>query len=415
MTSANRSTAARQAQIAWAVCLLVIALVLAKIPYFLPLLAVDAEEHPVAQALFHTLGVPFAVVGALIAARRPGNRIGWLLLVGAVSIGSAQLAWAYVLSAPHHGGRFIHLVGWIGNLLPWPALGALILLLLLFPTGQLLSRRWRPVAWAAVVWCAAVMVSMTLYPQLIANPQLQNPIGLTGRAGDLMRSVQDSALLASIPVALVLLAALSLILRFRRSRGAERQQLKWLAYVVGLAVANVVLPLYRIADWLGPVTGMLNWLLLMGIAGAIGLAILRYRLYDIDRIISRTLVFGLLTALLGLVYAGLVLGLGQLFGGISAQPPSWAVAAATLAVAALFQPARHRIQQAVDRRFNRRKYNAATTIETFSARLRDQLDLDTLAGELLAVAEKTMEPTTVSLWLRPPDEVSKPHVLRWDY
>jgi hypothetical protein len=180
-------------------------------------------------------------------------------------------------------------------------------------------------------------------------------------------------------------------------------------------VANVVLPLYRIADWLGPVTGMLNWLLLMGIAGSIGLAILRYRLYDIDRLISRTLVYGLLTALLGLVYAGLVLGLGQLFGGISAQPPSWAVAAATLAVAALFQPARHRIQQAVDRRFNRRKYHAARTIETFSARLRDQLDLDTLAGELLAVAEKTMEPTTVSLWLRPPDEVSKPHVLRWDY
>ena len=124
-------------------------------------------------------------------------------------------------------------------------------------------------AWAAVVWCAAVMVSMALYPQLIANPQLQNQIGLTGRAGDLMRSVQDSALLASIPVALVLLAALSLILRFRRSRGAERQQLKWLAYVVGLAAANVVLPLYRIADWLGPVTGVLNWLLMMGIAGAI--------------------------------------------------------------------------------------------------------------------------------------------------
>jgi hypothetical protein len=402
MTSANRSTATRQAQLAWAVCLLVIALVLVKIPYFLPLLAVDAEEHPVAQALFHTLGVPFAVVGALIAARRPGNRIGWLLLVGALSIGSAQLAWAYVLSALHHGGRFIYLVGWIGNLLPWPALGALILLLLLFPTGQLLSRRWRPVAWAAVVWCAAVMVSMALYPQLIANPQLQNPIGLAGRAGDLMRSVQDSALVGSIPVLLVLLAALSLILRFRRSRGAERQQLKWLAYVVGLAAANVVLPLYRIADWLGPVTGMLNWLLLMGIAGSIGLAILRYRLYDIDRIISRTLVYGLLTALLAGVYVGAVLVLGQVFGGgVGRDPPSWAVAGATLTVAALFRPARRRIQQAVDRRFNRRKYDAAETIDAFGARLRDQVDLDTVSTELLAVVDQTMQPTRVVLWLRP--------------
>jgi hypothetical protein len=401
MTSVDPSTAVRQARLAWGVCLLVIAMVLAKIPNLLPLLAVDAEEHPVAQALFHTLGVPFAAVGALIAARRPGNRIGWLLLVGALSIASAQLAWAYVLSAPDHGGRFIHLVGWIGNLLPWPALGALILLLLLFPTGQLLSRRWRPVAWAAVVWCAAVMVSMALYPQLIANPQLQNPIGLTGRAGDLMRSVQDSALLASIPLALVLLAAVSLILRFRRSHGAERQQLKWFAYVVGLAVANVVLPLYRIADWLGPVTGVLNWLLVMGVAGAIGLAILRYRLYDIDRIISRTLVYGLLTALLGLVYAGLVLGLGQLFGGISAQPPSWVVAGATLTVAALFQPARRRIQAVVDRRFNRRRYDAAKTVQAFSTRLRDEVDLDTLSAELLAVVDQTMQPTAVSLWLQP--------------
>jgi hypothetical protein len=138
-----------------------------------------------------------------------------------------------------------------------------------------------------------------------------------------------------------------------------------------------------------------------GIAVAIGIAVLRYRLYDIDRIINRTLVYGLLTALLGVVYAGLVLVLGQLFGGIGAQLPSGAVASATLAVAALFQPARRRIQQAVDRRFNRRKYNAAKTIEAFSTRLRDQIDLDTLSTELLAVVDQTTEPTQVSLWLRP--------------
>ena len=134
---------------------------------------------------------------------------------------------------------------------------------------------------------------------------------------------------------------------------------------------------------------------------AAGIAILRYRLYDIDRLINRTLVYGLLTAILGLVYAGAVLILGQVFGGIGEEPPSWAVAGATLAVAALFQPARRRIQAVVDRRFNRRKYNAAKTIEAFSARLRDEIDLDTLSAELLAVVDQTMQPTMASLWLRP--------------
>jgi hypothetical protein len=140
----------------------------------------------------------------------------------------------------------------------------------------------------------------------------------------------------------------------------------------------------------------------------IGIAILRYRLYDIDRLINRTLVYGLLTALLAGVYAGAVLVLGQVFGGVGKDPPNWAVAGATLAVAALFQPARHRIQVAVDRRFNRRKYDAATTIEAFSARLRDEIDLDTLSIELLAVVDQTMEPTSASLWLRPSASVS-PH------
>ena len=401
MTSVDPSTAVRQARLAWGVCLFVIVLVLAKMPYLLPLLHIADKESPVAELVFHALGVPFAVVGALIASRRPSNRIGWLLLVGALSISSAQLAWTYVLSAHYYGGRLIHLVGWLGNWLPWPALAALILLLLLFPNGRLLSYRWRPVAWAAVIWCAATMVFMALYPELLAAPQLHNPIGLTGSVGDLMRGAQDSALLVYVPLALVLLAALSLILRFRRSEGVERQQLKWFAYVVGLAAANVALPLYLIADWLVPVTAVLHWLLLMSIAGAIGLAVLHYRLYDIDRIISRTLVYGLLTGLLGLVYVGLVLGLGQLFGGISAQPPSWAVAGATLAVAALFQPLRRRIQQAVDRRFNRRRYDATQTIEAFSVRLREEVDLDSLSAELLAVVDQTMQPTTASLWLRP--------------
>jgi MFS family permease len=138
----------------------------------------------------------------------------------------------------------------------------------------------------------------------------------------------------------------------------------------------------------------------VGIPVAVGLAILRYRLYDIDRVINRTLVYGVLTAVLGFGYAGMVLLFGQLFGGVTGDPPSWAIAAATLAVAALFQPARRRIQQAVDRRFNRRRYDTARTIQAFSARLRDQIDLDTLTVELLAVVDETMQPTQASVWLR---------------
>ena len=190
----------------------------------------------------------------------------------------------------------------------------------------------------------------------------------------------------------------------------ERQQLKWFAFAGALAFAAFIT-----ADQLGghgvQVPLWLTAILVMCVAAAIptavGIAILRYRLYDIDRIINRTLVYGLLTAMLAGVYAALVLVLGQLFGGIGADPPSWAVAGATLTVAALFQPARRQIQAAVDRRFNRRKYNAGQTVEVFSARLRDQVDLDTLSAELLAMVDQTMQPTQSSLWLRPSGQGSQ--------
>jgi hypothetical protein len=155
----------------------------------------------------------------------------------------------------------------------------------------------------------------------------------------------------------------------------------------------------------GPLWVIYTTVSFWAIAAAIGIAVLRYRLYDIDRLINRTLVYGLLTALLGTVYAAAVLVGGQLFGGIGGQPPSWAVAGATLAVAALFQPTRRRIQHAVDRRFNRRRYGAAETIDAFSARLRSETDLETLSAELLAVVHRTMEPTTASLWLRPSSDL----------
>jgi hypothetical protein len=189
-----------------------------------------------------------------------------------------------------------------------------------------------------------------------------------------------------------------MVVRFRRARGEERQQLKWFTYAAVLSVLVwLVFIVTGVADRLPAALGipvLLLWL--VAVPAAIGVAMLRYRLYDIDRLINRTLVYGLLTALLGSVYAGLVLALGQLLGRSS----SLAVAIATLTIAAAFQPARRRIQQAADRRFNRRRYNAVKTVEAFSARLREQIDLDTLSAELLAVVDQTMEPTRASLWLR---------------
>jgi hypothetical protein len=268
---------------------------------------------------------------------------------------------------------------------------------LLFPTGRLLSPRWRPIAWLAAIEIIANSVLAALQPTLrleYTARTIPNPIGISGLPGPQQGAV--GAVLGGLFTAVSLAACASLVLRFWRARGEERQQLKWFAYAAALMVTGLVgaLVLPSSGDLIAALT-----IALLPVAA--GIAILRYRLYDIDRLINRTLVYGLLTALLGGGYVGAVLVLGQLFGGVTRDPPSWAVAGATLAVAALFQPARRRIQAVVDRRFNRRKYNTAQTVQAFSTRLRDQVDLDTLSTELLAVVDQTMEPTRISLWLRP--------------
>jgi hypothetical protein len=269
-----------------------------------------------------------------------------------------------------------------------------ILPLLLFPTGRPLSPRWRPVLWITAAEIAGLTVLAGTHPELplgdgehvIANP-------LAVAAADLPRAGQVDWVIA-VPVTAALV---SLIIRFRRAGGEQRQQLKWFAYGAGLMVVLAMTGSLRF-----PRADTLSSALTLGLLPvAAGVAILRYRLYDIDRLINRTLVYGALTALLGAVYAAAVLVLGQLFGGVGRDPPGWPVAGATLAVAALFQPARRRTQAVVDRRFNRRKYDAANTIAAFSARLREEIDLNTLTAELLAVVDQTMEPTQASLWLRP--------------
>jgi hypothetical protein len=353
----------------------------------------------VSESLWITVGVPFSTMGALLFARRPGNRIGWLLLAGGLSSSGFHFGAGYFEYGQGLPGRL--LAAWIAMWLWAVALVALMLLLLLYPTGRLVSRRWRPVAWAAGAWGILAVAVMAVSPVLGPGPEA-NPIRLRGAAGEFL--VDSYGLIQSAGIAtlalLLFTSLVSLVVRFRRSRGVERQQLKWLVYTASLAgVTTLVFPLY----WL--TAGLLSWLSVWAIPVAIGLAVLRYRLYDIDRLINRTLVYGLLTATLGLGYLAMVYLLNTLVLGNVLNPgnrqSSLAVAASTLAVAAVFQPARRRIQNLVDRRFNRARYDAAKTIEAFSLRLRDQVDLDTLNRELLAAVDQTVEPMSVSLWLRP--------------
>jgi hypothetical protein len=360
----------------------------------------DAANHAMLFVGFSA----FMVVGALIVAHRPGNANGWIfsaiaLLAFTGQLASEYAAYAYVTRPGSLPGAV--LAAWYASW-PWYVVVALALLFtpLLFPTGRLLSPRWRPVAWLAAVVTVALTVLGALRAELDSGGDLliANPIGIAAVENPEVSTVGDGLLI--LLVLLIAVAFVSLVLRFRRSRGEERQQLKWFTY------AGTLLPLALLGDFLpAPVGDLVFGVVIVFLPVAAGIAILRYRLYDIDRLINRTLVYGLLTALLAGIYTGAVLVLGQVFGGVGRDPPSWAVAGATLAVAALFQPARRRIQQAVDRRFNRRKYNAAKTIERFSTRLRDQVDLDTLSAELVTVVDQTMQPTTTSLWLRPTTEV----------
>jgi hypothetical protein len=349
--------------------------------------------------------VSAATVGALVASRRPGHRVGWLLITLGLAIAVAAFSNSYsrygLVARPGAVPGAIWLAG--------AAAGGIVLylsatgfILLLSPTGTLPSPRWR--WWARVTAAGLVMAFLSsmlvrrpLYPEY---PDIVNPIGLDALDHGLGAAVFPVG--ALLVLAGLVVGAVSLLLRFRRARGLERLQLRWLALGAALAALTFAIAM---TDLVVEETDGWIFRAALGISVTVlplatGAAILRYRLYDIDRIVSRTLAYALLTVLLGLGYAAVVLGLGRLLG----QDSSLVVAAATLAVAALFQPARRRVQGAVDRRFNRRRHDAARIIEGFGARLRDQVDLDTLTADLLAVVDQTMQPTQTSLWLRPPRE-----------
>ena len=345
----------------------------------------------------------FAGVGSLVARRQPGNPIGWLFCLVGATLATAVFATAYgyhaMIAEPGSlpGGAYAALVG--SNI--WGlAFFAGVLILLLFPTGKPPSRRWRPLVWLQLIGLLAYFVGM-LEPAKLTEPfaGVENPIHVEGAPGAL-GGVSVAGWFVLLPS--FVLAAVAIVVRFRHSGSVERQQLKWVASAgVFLAAAFAV---EGFAEDTGSsvfeeVAGVAALISLTAVPLAAGFAILRYHLYDIDLIVRRTIVYGGLSALLAGLYFGIVLLLQEVFSSF-AGGSDLAVAVSTLAVAALFGPARRRIQRSVDRRFYRRRYDAQQTLETFAARLRDDVDLQALQAELDRVVKETMQPAHLSLWLR---------------
>jgi hypothetical protein len=392
--------------LAWSLFALFIALVLGSTAATLAGPAPDGD-------VFFVVVVGYALVGALVASRQPANPIGWLLLAIGILLSLGTLVDANLLFEDAFArGVSAWLSDWSWYI--WLTLAG-IFLPLVFPNGRVLSPRWRPVLWLGVAALALSVVGSAFDPGRLdvdSAVPVDNPFGIGGPVGDAMPVLSRAGdVLAALAFAL---AAASLVVRFRRSRGIERQQLKWFAYVGLLAAAGLAMAMAQVLFGTHPseegggaaldILGAVGWFtalfaIVIGIPVATGFAILRHRLYDIDVVINRTLVYGALTATLLLSYLGLVLLL-QLALGPLTEDNGLAIAGSTLGVAALFRPARGRIQELVDRRFYRRKYDAAQTIERFGARLRDEVELDALTAELRSVAAETMQPAHVSLWLR---------------
>jgi N-terminal 7TM region of histidine kinase len=353
----------------------------------------DAFNLAITVALF-----AFPIVGAILVRRYPENLIGWLFCATGPLFGlqlfSSMYVENYILAGGETGG-FADFTLWVG-IWTGPIAYSLVtaFLMLLFPTGHLSSRRWRPVALLAAGSIALVVLGSVFRRQLDNYPQLVNPYGIGATFGDVLDAATGIGwILFSISV---LLAGVSLIARFRRSKGVERQQMKW------MALAASFLLVAQFSWWISEELGsFLTSVAFVAIPLAVCVAILRYRLYDIDVIINRALVYGLLTAVLGLVYVTGVVGVGGLVREMTGQEENnLVVAASTLAVAGLFRPARTRIQDFIDRRFYRGRYDAQQAIVNFSAKMRDQIDLDSLASEMAAVVRDTVQPTHVSLWIR---------------
>ena len=346
----------------------------------------------------------FSTVGAIVASRRPENLVGWLLCLFAlgesISHFSAQYA-IYALLAQPDSLPAGEAMAWVSSWLVFIIIGFSVLYILLFPTGRLPSRRWRWVTWLTVafVLVGVILGAFSSGPVEGLGP-IRNPLGIVsfpnvyGAVLDIMAAV------------LLVAAAASVFVRLRHAIGVESQQIKWFAYaaaatVIGLFLAYVIPTMIDTPLWFERAGYAVLIAVIPAIPISIGIAILRHRLYDIDIIINRTLVYGSLTVTLVALYFGGIVLLQSVFVVFTGERSTLAVVASTLLIAALFNPMRRRIQSFIDRRFYRSKYDARKTLEAFSAKLRDETDLEALNDDLVGVVRETMQPAHVSLWLRP--------------
>jgi hypothetical protein len=361
----------------------------------------NGSEVPLYEVTSAIIAPTFATLGALISSRRPGNVMGWIFLatgiLGGVQIFSGQ--YATVALAPDGptlpGGA---LAAWFAMLAQNSFPVSILFLVLLFPDGMLPSRRWLPLAWAMGVFLATTLVVGALSPGPFPEfPSASNPFGVAGAkpSGSVLAAGQLGGL------ACVIATLLSLIVRFYFSRGEERLQLKWFTYAAVVGLSTPLL-LSSLAPAVFQAVGAFAWTLgFLSLPVSAGVAVLKYRLYDIDFIINRTLVYGALTVTLVAVYVGSVLSIQYAFRGFTGSTSQLAIVASTLLIAALFNPLRRRVQNFIDHSFYRRKYDAAKTLELYSAKLRDETDLDSLNAELITVVRETMQSEHVSVWLRP--------------
>jgi hypothetical protein len=396
------SRRAASSYLAWSLCALCVALAVASLILGLFNGRTLVEIFIAWSITFATLIVSFSVIGALIASHRPENPIGWIFLAVGCCYGLLSAGDEYAIYALLTNPGALALgaeASWLGQWIWAPGLGLILVFLpLLFPDGHPPSPRWRPVGWLGGLSIVLAVVSSTivLWPE-------RGPALVTGDESP--SHVLDVVLLfAAVPMLFVagLGAVNSLLVRFRRSRGDERQQIKWFASAAALTLIWIIVFGQSTLRGLPEAMVALSSLLVIpSIPIATGVAILRYRLYDIDVIINRTLVYGSLTVILVGLYFGGVATTQAIFRALTSQEqqPQLAVVVSTLAIAALFMPLRRRIQSFIDRRFYRRKYDARKTLEAFSAKLRDETDLNTLSDELVTAVRQTMQPKHVSVWL----------------